>query len=394
MTVNQISEEINEVLAPNELGQATTIAGDPNLVDEGVNFADLTITELRGIAEDFIGEFIQKFINDRSFEDDTFGLYRDGQEFGAGFALASTKSRMLAHDSAVYALADANSDPTAPDYTDGKFYNTEFDNKLYTKMATYKLKYSLSDEQLKKTFKDSSSIEQFKAKVQLLALNSIASYNRDLAKAILQKIIVNASSTRKIGLATLYNTTHGLSSGDDGYISDGTEAINSNLDFKMFVLKSILRMPKQFKSYSKDKYNEGVETFCRKEDVNTVILEEIATMFDFIKSGTYNPDYLKLNNIYEIDSWQNSSTALLPYIASSSVHDQVKEAPTTEGGDPTVVNNVIAICMDKYGAGITSRLNTTTSKFMPEELFTTYFMHMADDFWIDTRNVAVIFTLD
>lgn len=393
MAVNQISEDINEILAPNELGQSTTIPGDGAIVDEGVNFADLTIEQLRGIAEDFIGEFLQKFINDKKFEDDTFGLYRDGQEFGAGFALAATKSRMLAHDSAVYALQDANSDPNAPDYTDGKFYNTEFDNKLFTKISTYKLKYSLSDEQLKKTFRDASSIEQFKAKVQLLALNSIASYNRDLAKAILQKIILKASTLRKVQLATLYNTTHGYQVGDPEYVADGWAAINNNLDFKMFVLKSILRMPKQFKSYSKDKYNEGgVETFCRKEDVNTIILEEVSTMFDLIKSGTYNPEYLKMNNIYEIDNWQNSGTALLPYIANGSVHDQVSEAVTE--GDPTVVNNVIAICMDKYGAGITSRLNTTTSKFMPEELFTTYFMHMADDFWIDTRNVAVIFTLD
>ena len=393
MALNQISDEINEVLAPNELGQATTLGGDGKLVDEGINFADLTINDLKGYAEGFISEFIQKFINDRKFEDDTFGLYRDGQEFGAGFALASTKSRMLAHDSHILDLEDDNTVQNAPDYTDGHFYNTEFDNKLYTKISTYKLKYSLSDEQLRKTFKESSSIEQFKAKVQLLALNTIASYNRDLAKAILQKIIVNASTSRNVNLTTLYNTANGFTSGDEGFVSDGTEAIHNNLAFKMFVLKSILRMPKQFKSYSKDKYNEDVETFCRKEDVNTVILEEISTMFDLIKSGTYNPEYLKMNNIYEIDSWQNSSTALLPYIADGSVQDQVKEAPATAGGDPTVVNHVIAICMDKYGAGITSRINKTTSKYVPEEDFVTFFMHLADDFWLDTRNVAVIFTL-
>lgn len=393
MGMTQINDEINEVLAPNELGQATTIAGSPDVVDEGINFNDLTIDQLRGYAEGFIGEFLQKFINDRKFEDDTYGLYRDGQEFGAGFALASTKSRMLAHESHILDLQDANSVENAPDYTDGHFYGTEFDNKLYTKICGYKLKYSISDEQLRKTFKESSSIEQFKAKVQLLALNSIASYNRDLAKAILQKIIINASTARKIDLPTLYNTANGYTSGDDGYVADGTEAINNDLAFKMFVLKSILRMPKQFKGYSKDKYNEGVETFCRKEDVNTIVLEEISTMFDMIKSGTYNPEYLKMNNIYEIDNWQNSSTALLPYISDGSVQDQVKEAPTTEGGDPTVVNHVIAICMDKYGAGITSRINKTTSKYVPEEDFVTFFMHIADDFWIDTRNVAVIFTL-
>lgn len=393
MGMTQINDEINEVLSPNELGQATTIAGSPNVVDEGINFEDLTIDQLRGYAEGFIGEFLQKFVNDRKFEDDTYGLYRDGQEFGAGFALASTKSRMLAHESHILDLQNANSVENAPDYTDGKFYGTEFDNNLYTKICGYKLKYSISDEQLRKTFKESSSIEQFKAKVQLLALNSIASYNRDLAKAILQKIIINASATRNINLTTLYNTSNGYAEGDDGYVADGTEAIHNDLAYKMFVLKSILRMPKQFKGYSKDKYNEGVETFCRKEDVNTIVLEEISTMFDMIKSGTYNPEYLKMNNIYEIDNWQNSSTALLPYIADGSVQDQVKEAPTTEGGDPTVVNHVIAICMDKYGAGITSRINKTTSKYVPEEDFVTFFMHLADDFWIDTRNVAVIFTL-
>lgn len=393
MALNQINESINEILAPNELGQATTIAQDPTIVDEGKNFADLTINDLKAYAEGFISEFIQKFINDRKFEDDTYGLYRDGQEFGAGFALASTKSRMLAHESHIIDPVDANAVENAPDYTDGKFYGTEFDNKLFTKISAYKLKYSISDEQLRKTFKESSSIEQFKAKVQLLALNTIASYNRDLAKAILQKIIINASTTRNINLTTLYNTANGFAEGDDGYVADGTEAIHNDLAFKMFVLKSILRMPKQFKGYSKNKYNEGVETFCRKEDVNTIVLEEISTMFDMIKSGTYNPEYLKMNNIYEIDNWQNSSTALLPYIADGSVQDQVKEASTTEGGDPTVVNHVIAICMDKYGAGITSRINKTTSKYVPEEDFVTFFMHLADDFWIDTRNVAVIFTL-
>ena len=200
MALNQINESINEILAPNELGQATTIAQDPTIVDEGKNFSDLTINDLKAYAEGFISEFIQKFINDRKFEDDTYGLYRDGQEFGAGFALASTKSRMLAHESHIIDPVDANSVENAPDYTDGKFYGTEFDNKLFTKISAYKLKYSISDEQLRKTFKESSSIEQFKAKVQLLALNTIASYNRDLAKAILQKIIINASTTRNINL--------------------------------------------------------------------------------------------------------------------------------------------------------------------------------------------------
>ena len=85
---------------------------------------------------------------------------------------------------------------------------------------------------------------------------------------------------------------------------------------------------------------------------------------------------------------------LLPQIGSGSLHDQIKETETDGGGTKTTtIDHVVGVMYDRFSAFLTTKLDKTTSKYVPEEDFTTYFHHMVKSAAVDTRCTSVVFTL-
>lgn len=398
MKYSQIATMLNNVIVPNLFGEgesggsAITITEDlRNVVDIGVAIADLSADDLKDYMKDFCVGIFDTYTDSRLYKDETYDLFLSEQEYGG--AIQRVKCKLLsASDTNILTLVSASD--SGPDYTDGKFYATDYNVKIYTKDVGFKVKYSISTEMFKKSFTSAAGVAKLVAMIEANVENTIRLELNGLARGILRKLILSAySGSRNIALITTYNTMHNYTSTDPGYITLANWA--DSVSFKLWVQTLMLELRKYITDYN-EKYNDGtVPTFTPESDARCVLLTEFASQLDVALGSVYHKEMVEGTGAYRtINFWQNSTPDLLPQISSGSLHDQVVEKVADSGeSQVTTINHVVGLVYDRFSAFLTEKLDKTTTKYVPEEDFTTYFHHIVKSCAIDTRNTAVILTL-
>ena len=398
MTLTQIATLLNEKIVPNVFGDGKsgatpiTIAEDlRNVVDLGTALADLSAGDLKNYMNDLVVGVFDTFVDTRAYKDETYDLFISDIEYGG--AIQRIKAKLLsASDTAILALTPAAS--SGPDYTDGKFYGTEWDDKIYTKDVAFKIKYSISTEMFKKSFTSAAGVQKLIAMIEANVDNTLRVELNGLARGILRKLILSAyTGNRTIALMTVYNTKNGYTSSDAGYVDLTTWAQDER--FKLFCQTLILELRKYITDMN-DKYNDGsVPCFSPESDSRCVLLTEFAAELDVALSSVYHKELVEGLGAYRtINYWQNGTKDIIPYIKSGSMHDQIVEVTSdTQGSETTTINHVVGVIYDRYSAFLTNKLDKTTSKYVPEEDFTTFFHHVAKSCAIDPRNTSVALLL-
>ena len=389
MTLTQIATLLNNTIVPNALGESTTIAEDlRNVVDLGTALSSLSADDLKDYMSALAVGVFDTYVDTRSYKDETYDLFLSDIEYGGAVQRVKAKLRG-ASDTAILTLVDAGN--SGPDYTDGKFYGTEWTDKVYTKDVAFKVKYSISTEMFKRSFTSAEGVQKLIAMIEANVDNTLRVELNGLARGILRQLILSAKNgSRTISLITTYNTLHSYGSGDPGEIT--LSNWKDSVSFKLWVQTLILELRKYMTDMN-EKYNDGtVETFCPEEDTRCVLLTEFAAELDVALGSVYHKELVQGTGTYRtINYWQNSSTALLPQIGSGSVHDQIKETETNgESTKTTTIDHVVGLFYDKYSAFLTNKLDKTTTKYVAEEDFTTFFHHIVKSAAIDTRNTAVV----
>ena len=398
MTLTQIATLLNEKIVPNVFGDGKsgatpiTIAEDlRNVVDLGTALSDLSAGDLKNYMNDLVVGVFDTFVDTRAYKDETYDLFISDIEYGG--AIQRIKAKLLsASDTAILALTPAAS--SGPDYTDGKFYGTEWDDKIYTKDVAFKIKYSISTEMFKKSFTSAAGVQKLIAMIEANVDNTLRVELNGLARGILRKLILSAyTGSRTIALMTVYNTKNGYTSSDAGYVDLTTWAQDER--FKLFCQTLILELRKYITDMN-DKYNDGsVPCFSPESDSRCVLLTEFAAELDVALSSVYHKELVEGLGAYRtINYWQNGTKDIIPYIKSGSMHDQIVEVTSdTQGSETTTINHVVGVIYDRYSAFLTNKLDKTTSKYVPEEDFTTFFHHVAKSCAIDPRNTSVALLL-
>ena len=392
MTLSQIATLLNNTIVPNAMGEGTTIAEDlRNVVDLGTALADLSAGDLKNYMNDLVVGVFDTFVDTRAYKDESYDLLMNSIEYGG--AIQRIKAKLMsASDTAILTLVDAGN--SGPDYTDGKFYGTQWTDKVYTKDVAFKVKYSISTEMFKRSFTSAEGVARLVAMIEANIDNTLRVELNGLARGILRQLILSAKNgSRTISLITTYNTLHSYGSGDPGEIT--LSNWKDSVSFKLWVQTLILELRKYMTDMN-EKYNDGtVETFCPEEDTRCVLLTEFAAELDVALGSVYHKELVQgTGNYRTINYWQNSSTDLLPQIGSGSVHDQIKETETDGGSTKTTtIDHVVGLFYDRYSAFLTNKLEKTTTKYVPEEDFTTFFHHVVKSCAIDTRNTAVVLLL-
>ena len=398
MTLTQIATLLNEKIVPNVFGDGKsgatpiTIAEDlRNVVDRGTALSDLSAGDLKNYMNDLVVGVFDTFVDTRAYKDETYDLFISDIEYGG--AIQRIKAKLLsASDTAILALTPAAS--SGPDYTDGKFYGTEWDDKIYTKDVAFKIKYSISTEMFKKSFTSAAGVQKLIAMIEANVDNTLRVELNGLARGILRKLILSAyTGSRTIALMTVYNTKNGYTSSDAGYVDLTTWAQDER--FKLFCQTLILELRKYITDMN-DKYNDGsVPCFSPESDSRCVLLTEFAAELDVALSSVYHKELVEGLGAYRtINYWQNGTKDIIPYIKSGSMHDQIVEVTSdTPGSETTTINHVVGVIYDRYSAFLTNKLDKTTSKYVPEEDFTTFFHHVAKSCAIDPRNTSVALLL-
>ena len=398
MTFTQIATLLNNVIVPNLFGEGES-SGTPititedlrNVVDIGTALADLSASDLKNYMGDLVVGVFDTYTDSRLYKDETYDLFMSEQDYGG--AIQRIKCKLQdASDTNILTLVPAGS--SGPDYTDGKFYGTEYNVKIYTKDVGFKVKYSISTEMFKKSFTSAAGVAKLIAMIEANVENTIRMELNGLARGILRKLILSArTGSRELPLITTYNTMNNLTSIDPGYITLANW--KQSTSFKLWVQTCMLELRKYITDYN-EKYNDGsVPTFTPESDARCVLLTEFAAELDVALGSVYHKEMVEGTGSYRtINFWQNSTPSLLPQIASGSLHDQVVEK-VADAGDAqvTTINHLVGIIYDRFSAFLTNKLDKTTSKYVPEEDFTTYFHHMVKSCAIDPRNTAIILTL-
>lgn len=401
MLNTQIATMLNTVIIPNYFGEGKsddtpiTITEDlRNVVDLGKALSDLSVADLENFKGDLVVGVLDTYTDEREFQSDdeaSYGLFVSSEEYGG--AIQRVKCKLLsATDSNLLALVDASN--SGPDYTDGKFYGVPVDTKIYTKMDSFRVKFSISNNELKKSFTSAAGVARLIAMIEVTVRNTIALQLNATARGVLRELILQAyNGGREVKLITLYNTIFGFTSGDPGYVT--LADWNQNETFKIWCQSTILKLRKGIADFN-EKYNDGtVETFTPEADSRAIFLADFATDMDVALGSVYHTELVKgLDQYRTINFWQNGTTELVPMIKSGSLHDQIVEKVADSGdAQVTTINHVVGLLFDRYSAFVTYELESMRAKPVIEEDFTTYFRDYTRRYCVDTRNTNVILTL-
>lgn len=379
MQLTQIATLLNETLVPNFLGEETTISEDlSNVVELGTAIADLDGDEVKNFAGDFIVGVARNLFDTRRYSAETYGLMNDAREYGG--VIQRVKSKLLgASDSPIWTLESGQ------DYFDGHYYGIETDVKIYSKDTAFQVKNSIPTEMFKQYFTSADGVREFVAMIESTVDNTITLELNTLAKTTLQQLIATSAADRTISLLTLYNTRAGLT-GDDALSAD--DALH-NAAFLRWSAETITRLRLMVQDYN-EKYNDGtVQTFTPADDLRVTLLTEFAKAVEFnMEADTFHNDLVSIGQYSTINFWQNSSADLLPTLgATAEVKTNIGEA------DPVTVSNVVGVIYDRYAAGLTARLDKITAQYIANGDYTTYFHHVANSRFVDTRNSALVLRL-
>ena len=379
MKLTQIATLLNETLVPNYLGNETTIAEDlSNVVELGTAIADLDGEEVKNFAGDFIVGVARNVFDTRTYRAETYGLMNDAREYGG--VIQRVKAKLLgASDSPIWTLENGQ------DYFDGKYYGIETDVKIYSKDTAFQVKNSIPTEQYKQYFTSADGVREFVSMIESTVNNTITTELNALAKTTIQQLIATVAPERTLSLLSLYNTSAGLM-GNDALTA--SEALH-NAPFLRWSAEQIIRLRDMTQDIN-EKYNDGsVPTFTPSEDLRVILLSEFARAIEFnMEADTFHRDLVSVGEYNTINFWQNQSTDLLPSLAETA------EVVTKVGeGEPTTISNIVAVITDRLACGLTARLDKVTAQYIANGDYTTYFHHIANSRFIDTRNTAIVLRL-
>ena len=379
MKLTQIATLLNNTLVPNYLGQETTIAEDlSNVVELGTALADLDGEEVKNFAGDFIVGVARNVMDTRRYNGETYGLMNDAREYGG--VIQRVKAKLLStSDSPIWTLESGQ------DYFDGTYYGIETDVKIYSKDTAFQIKNSIPTEMYKQYFTSADGVREFVAMIESTVDNTLTLNLNALAKTTLQQLIASASADRTIALLDIYNTQAGLTGGD---ALTASQALH-NAPFLRWSAEQIVRLRDMTQDYN-EKYNDAtIQTFTPANDLRVTLLSEFARAIEFnMEADTFHRDLVSVGEYNTINFWQNQSDAMLPTLGvTAEVKTQVGEE------SPVTVSNVVGLIYDRYTAGLTARLDKITAQYIANGDYTTYFHHVANSRFIDTRNTAIVLRL-
>lgn len=388
MALTQIATLLNNTIVPNALGDSTTIAEDlSNVSTLGTALASLTANDYK----DYLGQLatgvFYDFIRSKNFKEETYGQYITSQEYGG--VMGRIRAKLLpAMDSPIATPASYYDNSSNPDYHDGRYYGASWDSEHWFTDCCFMIANSISVERFRKAFMNARDTEEMISELQKNAEDSLRYKLNELARTNIRSLVKSAyDDSREIKLITKYNTIHGFSSGDAGYIT----LANWNLspEFKLFCQETIIQLKEYMRDFN-EKYNDGtIPNYCPSEDVRSLLLTAFSTALDFNQSAVYHQELTTIGEHYRINWWQNQTTDLLPTIASGSLFDQISVDASTD----YTIDHVVGCIYSRYSAFIANKLDKITSDYIAKGDFVTTFHHMIKKYGIDSREGAVILTL-
>ena len=394
MTLKQISEALNASIVPAIMGDDYTVNPDlSNIVDLGTRISAMTADQFKSYFNDFAAT-VKTYIDTRGYSPENLPLFVDSQEYGG--ILQSIKSDFVeTRGSNLYSLVDGQY------YNDvNKYFGTRFDNKIFEKDITYGYAKSIPNTMYKKAFMSADGVTQLVANIETMLENSIRRDISALEHNLLGSLALNG---KKVDLVTVYNTmlTTGNvaqsaitgTSGADSVALDNGKMVQVTSDnciynkyFMQWAFETISNIVSAAR-FANKKYNDGtVSTWVTKEESILIFNSIFRNRAQAMK--LIDPDGA---TVYDTPFWNAQTDNLVPTVANST------KVVYTDNGLETgnkSLDNVVGIYYDRRAVGYTTTPIPPRTSYNADGDFYNHFRDFNARYWVDTRNTAIVFTLN
>ena len=418
MTLNQIATMMNQRIVPAIMGEEFTLSPDlANIVDLGTKIADMTASQFKDYLNTFVAGVAKTITDTREYSPEKLPFYIDEQEYGG--AVQSIKADMFTvQGSNLYSLENGET------YGDvNKYFGTSFDNKVFEKDDTYQLVKSIPQYMYKKAFTSAEGVSEITAYIERLIRNTLNRAESAMEHNLLAAL---AWKGQKINLVTTFNnmvtgvvspatdpifaaiytdvTTTGTDPNVTTYTTEGGKPATvtaANCIYNPIFMKWAINVIKNVSDalpFANKKYNDGtVSTWCDRSDLTRVFNSAFINAYEvFLKADTRNRDEVDIDGgYYKTPFWNIQPDDLIPTITNSTTVGKTKwsdDATPVESNDN--LSNVIGIVFDRNAAGYTRTPIPTEMSYNESGRFYNMFIDINNRYFIDTRNTAVVFTLN
>lgn len=416
MTYNQISDVLNNTIAPAILGEGATISPTlDNIADLGTAIADMTGDKFKDYMNQFVAGVARTYVDTRDYKPLSIPIRRTTQEYGG--VVQSVKSDFIeSRDSILYSLEDGKT------YNDvNTYFGTSFDNKVYEKDFGRGYAVSIPRKMWSKSFTSAQGVSDLVTLVEQNVQRSMARDENALERTALCTLIKNATTTsagasRTLKLVTAYNawvgaagdTNRGTSVATTGTIGTDNTTLTGidklttvttancmkNEHFRRWAARTIKLVLDNARFASK-KYNDGTINSWLTSSVKVFNTEFLAFLEE---------DGNKIDGAVSVPFWNNNPTALIPTLAETT-KVIYNTGVAVEDGDPWVVddlqvsenktiNNVVGVVFDRDAVGYNVTPIEPETTWHAQGRFYTVFYDNNNRAFVDTRNTAIVFTLD
>ena len=397
MKLEQISQVLNTSIVPAIMGEAYTVNPDlSNIVDLGTRISEMTADQFKTYFNDFAAA-VRTYTDPRGYSPEKLPLYVDSQEYGG--IVQSIKSDFTeTRNSNIYSLIDGQV------YNDvNKYFGTAFDNKVYEKDVTFSIAKSVPNTMYKKSFMTADGVAQLVALIETWVMNTVRRECSTLEHNLLAALALNA---KPVNLVTEYNKM--LATGNIAQSAiigtDGESAVNLtdgnmvtvtsenciyNRYFMVWAYETISNIITAAK-FANKKYNDGtVSTWQTPADAIMIFNSVFNTRGKLFNLSA--PDGV---SAYNTPFWNVApdSGELIPTVKNSTTVAYVDGVGSSAKNK--TLSNVIGLFYDKQAVGYTTTPINPRTAYNADGDFYTTFRDFNNRYWIDTRNTAIVFTLN
>lgn len=390
MRITQLKDIINGTVSTtgivDQVTGAAPVANEDlsNIVDIGKAVLDFT-----GQGNENYDSFMRTLIDqvgkvmfvDRKYTSQAPDILKDGWEYGS----ILQKVRCEVPDARDNATWDLFNYPVSG----GAAYPDPFElskptatAKFFNSKATYEVPITLTDVQLRESFRSAEEFGRFIAMIENRIAMKITLINDGLIMATIDNLIgqtLNGTGGKVVNLLALYN-------GASGTLT-AAEALTDK-EFLRFASATIAKY-KKYVAQAGSLYNAGnYVTFTPAERLKFIANTEFAKALDaYLYSDTFNEEFVKLDGYSEVAFWQGSGTANADRLTIDVKIDV--------NGTATAVKNigVIAVMFDDEAAAVCNQNYRVTSQYNGRGEYTNYFYKWDAMYMNDTEENCVVFTI-
>lgn len=277
-------------------------------------------------------------------------------------------------------------------------YKPKAYSKIYEEAKPVMVALTTAREQLFTAFKSWDKMNSFLSALYTSVQNTLNLKAEVYALMCISTGIARAFALGNyVDLRTAYNTEHGFTSSDAGYLATAAECRNSDA-FSAFALAKMADTMDNAKRFT-GSYNNHVEpTFTPESDKRLILLARYANILKFgVRANTYHEELLGIGDYDKVTAWQAvASSSQFDWEGVSTISltkESAGKTGLTDGTTSATLSNVIGFFYDKYSLGITlDKKNTTMNYIASTDSWNTYHHSLINYICNDDYNM-IVFTL-